>query len=82
MNEGGLSPADIMAMTNNGDMNGNNAFFWIFALLLLGGLGNNGWAIIVLLMLLVMRILLLLMKFREVLIIRISLLMNGRFYLQ
>ena len=43
MNEGGLSPADIMAMTNNGDMNGNNAFFWIFALLLLGGLGNNGW---------------------------------------
>lgn len=37
-----LSPADVMAMSNDG-MGGNNAFFWIFALLLLaGGFGNGG----------------------------------------
>lgn len=42
MTDGGsLSPADVMAMSNDG-MGGNNAFFWIFALLLLGGLGNGG----------------------------------------
>lgn len=43
MTDGGsLSPADVMAMSNNDGMGGNNAFFWIFALLLLGGLGNGG----------------------------------------
>lgn len=43
MTDGGsLSPADVMAMSNDG-MGGNNAFFWIFALLLLaGGFGNGG----------------------------------------
>lgn len=42
MTDGGsLSPADVMAISNDG-MGGNNAFFWIFALLLLGGLGNGG----------------------------------------
>ena len=43
MADGNLSPADIMAMTNNDGMGGNNAFFWIFALLLLGGVGGNGF---------------------------------------
>ena len=33
---GALSPADVMAMTNSEGLGGNNAFFWIFALLLLG----------------------------------------------
>lgn len=42
MTDGNLSPADVMAMSNNDGMGGNNAFFWIFALLLLGGLGNGG----------------------------------------
>ena len=42
MAEGNLSPADVMAMSNDG-MGGNNAFFWIFALLLLGGMGNGGF---------------------------------------
>ena len=42
MADGNLSPADIAAMTGDG-MNGNTAFFWIFALLLLGGMGGNGW---------------------------------------
>ncbi len=41
MTDGSLSPADVMAMSNDG-MGGNNAFFWIFALLLLGGMGNGG----------------------------------------
>ena len=43
MTDGGsLSPADVVAMSNDG-MGGNNAFFWIFALLLLaGGFGNGG----------------------------------------
>lgn len=41
MADGNLSPADIAAMTGDG-MNGNTAFFWIFALLLLGGMGGNG----------------------------------------
>ena len=41
MADGNFSPADIAAMS--GDMGGNNAFFWIFALLLLGGMGGNGW---------------------------------------
>ena len=41
MTDGNLSHADVMAMSNDG-MGGNNAFFWIFALLLLGGLGNGG----------------------------------------
>lgn len=42
MTDGGsLSPADVMAMSGDG-MGGNNAFFWIFALLLLGGMGNGG----------------------------------------
>lgn len=40
MADGNFSPADIAAMS--GDMGGNNAFFWIFALLLLGGMGNGG----------------------------------------
>ena len=39
-----LSPADIMAMSNNGELNGGNSCFWIFALLLLCGMGNgNGF---------------------------------------
>lgn len=42
MTDGSLSPADVMAMSNDG-MGGNNAFFWIFALLLLGGMGNGGF---------------------------------------
>ena len=42
MADGNLSPADIMAMSDGG-MGGNNAFFWIFALLLLGGMGNGGF---------------------------------------
>lgn len=42
MTDGNLSPADVMAMSNNDGMGGSNAFFWIFALLLLGGLGNGG----------------------------------------
>lgn len=41
MADGNLSPADIAAMTGDG-INGNTAFFWIFALLLLGGMGGNG----------------------------------------
>ena len=40
---GALSPADVMAMTNSEGLGGNNAFFWIFALLLLGGMGNGGF---------------------------------------
>lgn len=40
MADGNLSPADVMAMSDG--MGGNNAFFWIFALLLLGGMGNGG----------------------------------------
>lgn len=41
MADGNFSPADIAAMS--GDMGGNNAFFWIFALLLLGGMGGGGF---------------------------------------
>lgn len=39
-----LSPADIMAMSNNADMNGNS-LIWFLAIIFLCGMGNggNGW---------------------------------------
>ena len=41
MENGGMSPADYAAISNNGF--GDNSFFWVFALLLLGGGGFGGW---------------------------------------
>lgn len=38
---GGMSPADYAAISNNGF--GDNSFFWVFALLLLGGGGFGNW---------------------------------------
>lgn len=40
MENGGMSPADYAAISNNGF--GDNSFFWVFALLLLGN-GGFGW---------------------------------------
>lgn len=49
MENGGLSPADISALTGNNGFGDGNAFMWIFALLILanggfGGWGNNNFA--------------------------------------
>lgn len=41
MENGGMSPADYAAISNNGF--GDNSFFWVFALLLLGNGGFGGW---------------------------------------
>lgn len=41
MENGGMSPADYAAISNNGF--GDNSFFWVFALLLLGGGGFGNW---------------------------------------
>ena len=41
MENGGMSPADYAAISNNGF--GDNSFFWVFALLLLGNGGFCGW---------------------------------------
>ena len=41
MENGGMSPADYAAISNNGW--GDNSFFWVFALLLLGNGGFGGW---------------------------------------
>lgn len=41
MENGGMSPADYAAISNNGF--GDNSFFWVFALLLLGGGNFGGW---------------------------------------
>ena len=43
MNEGALSPADVMAMSNNDGFGGNNSIIWLFALILLFGMGGNGF---------------------------------------
>ena len=41
----GMSPADLVALTNDNGFGGNMGAFWIFALLLLagGGFGGLGW---------------------------------------
>lgn len=36
-----LSPADIMAMSNNAEMNGNS-LIWFLAIIFLCGMGNGG----------------------------------------
>lgn len=39
-----LSPADIMAMSNNGELNGGNSLIWFLAIIFLCGMGgSNGW---------------------------------------
>jgi hypothetical protein len=43
MSEGAMSPADIMAMMNNGNANwNNNPFLWLIFLAMMGN-GNFGW---------------------------------------
>lgn len=42
MADGTMSPADLAAVTNGGELGGGMAFFWIFALMILAG-GGFGW---------------------------------------
>ena len=39
----GLSASDVALLNNDGNLGGNGAYFWIFALLLLAGGGGFGW---------------------------------------
>lgn len=43
MGENGVSAGELALMQDNGGFGGNNAFFWIFALLLLAGGGFGGF---------------------------------------
>lgn len=42
-NKGNMDPAALMAMMNNGGMNGNGSWIWIILLFVLFGFGGNGF---------------------------------------